>query len=82
MNQKDALTILLTGRAERGFGDVITRMVKSRKLGFDAIILKPPAGSENSRPSTMRYKQAFLDALLKTYGQAEEIRIYEDRVAQ
>lgn len=79
--QPDALTVLLTGRSESGFSDLIKRMVTAKKLDFDLISLKPAVGPSNERFSnTMHFKQMFLKALMETYKHAEEIRIYEDRV--
>lgn len=78
--QKDALCVLLTGRSESGFSDLIKRMASSRDLSFDMISLKPAVGPDSQRiGSTMKFKQMFLDALMETYKHAEEIRIYEDR---
>lgn len=83
MEQKDALTVLLTGRSENGFADLIRRMVDSRKLEFDLICLKPEVGPNSERFSTtMEFKQTFLQDLVLTYEQADEIRVYEDRVKQ
>ncbi|KAK3320076.1 hypothetical protein B0T19DRAFT_404604 [Cercophora scortea] len=80
MQQKDALCVLLTGRSESGFSDLIKRMVASKGLEFDLISLKPQVGPDNQRfGSTMIFKQRFLEALMETYRYAEEIRIYEDR---
>ena len=81
--QKDVMTILLTGRAERNFSHLIKQMVASKSLYFDIICLKPEVGPKNQRfPSTMLYKQAFLHDLVYTYHEAEEIKIYEDRPKQ
>jgi len=83
MKQDDALTILLTGRAENSFAEVIRRIVASKQLFFDMICLKPQAGPSNQRfGSTMNYKQAILADLIHTYKDASEIRIYEDRPKQ
>ena len=83
MKQKDTLTVLLTGRAESSFADVIKRMVKSRNLEFDIACLKPEVGPSGQRfSSTMNFKQTFLEDLLLTYKQADEIRVYEDRAKQ
>lgn len=80
MKQPGALCVLLTGRSERGFGDLLQRMVNSKKLVFDLITLKPAAGPNNERfSSTMQFKQAFLETVMETYASATEIRIYEDR---
>lgn len=83
MEQKDALTVLLTGRSEAGFVEIIKTMAASRNLDFDLIGLKPEVGPSGQRfPSTMNFKQNFLEDLVLTYDQAEEIRVYEDRVKQ
>lgn len=83
MEQKDAVTVLLTGRSEGGFADIIRRMVTSIKLDFDLICLKPEVGPNSERFSTtMEFKQAFLEDLVLTYDQADEIRVYEDRIKQ
>ena len=75
-----ALSVLLTGRAERGFGDLVQRIAKSKGLTFDMITLKPAAGPSNEKfATTMAFKQAFLEAVMETYAGATEIRIYEDR---
>ncbi|KAJ5469673.1 hypothetical protein N7539_009291 [Penicillium diatomitis] len=80
MDQKDALTVLLTGRGEANFAPLIKRMAASQKLEFDLIGLKPEVGPSSQQfPSTMVFKQNFLEDLMSTYDQAEEIRVYEDR---
>lgn len=83
MEQKDALTVLLTGRSEAGFADIIRRMVASQKLDFDLVGLKPEVGPNGERfATTMNFKQKFLEDLVYTYEQAEEVRVYEDRPKQ
>lgn len=83
MSQKDALTILLTGRAERNFANIVKRMAQSKKLEFDMICLKPQQGPNHQRfASTMQFKQSLLEELIYTYKEAEEIKIYEDRPKQ
>ncbi len=80
IQQKDALCVLLTGRSESGFGELVRRIVTSKGLEFDMVSLKPAVGPSNQRfASTMIFKQAFLEALMETYKYAREIRIYEDR---
>ncbi|KAL8874064.1 MAG: hypothetical protein Q9174_000569 [Haloplaca sp. 1 TL-2023] len=80
IQQDDTLTILLTGRGEDSFADLIKRIVESKQLAFDMICLKPQAGPTNQTfTSTMNYKQAILRDLVYTYKDAGEIRIYEDR---
>ncbi|KAJ5886607.1 uncharacterized protein N7473_009281 [Penicillium subrubescens] len=81
MDQKDALTVLLTGRGEANFASIIKRMAASQKLDFDLIGLKPEVGPNGQQfATTMKFKQNFLEDLLYTYEQADEIRVYEDRV--
>lgn len=83
MQQKDAVTVLLTGRGEANFADIVTRIVNSRKLEFDLVCLKPDVGPNGQQfITTMSFKQAFLHELIMTYKSADEIRIYEDRVKQ
>ncbi|KAF6219341.1 hypothetical protein HO133_005166 [Letharia lupina] len=80
IKQNDTLTVLLTGRSEHNFADLIKRIVASKDLSFDMICLKPQAGPNSERfRSTMMYKQAILEDLVHTYKDADEIRIYEDR---
>ena len=83
MKQKDALTVLLTGRGEHNFGDLIKRIAASKHLDFDMICLKQQVGP-NGKPftTTMDYKQVLLRDLIYTYREADEIRVYEDRFKQ
>lgn len=75
--------MLLTGRAEGPFSDLIKRILKSRNLNFDLVCLKPEVGPNSQRFSTtMNFKQTFLEDLVLTYKNADEIRIYEDRIRQ
>ena len=83
VQQEDALTVLLTGRAEHNFAELIKRIVTSKKLAFDMICLKPQAGPKNQKfRSTINYKQSILEDLVHTYKDADQIRIYEDRPKQ
>lgn len=81
MQQKDALSVLLTGRSESGFAELIKRIARSRKLEFDMVCLKPAIGPSGQKfASTMKFKQELLKEIVFTYKEAEDIRIYEDRV--
>ncbi|KAL3426260.1 tat pathway signal sequence [Phlyctema vagabunda] len=81
VQQQDALTVLLTGRGESNFAELLKRMVASKGLEFDIISLKPATGPNKERFSnTMHFKQIFLLDMMETYQGAEEIRVYEDRV--
>ena len=77
------LTVLLTGRAESQFSELVKRIVKSKELDFDMCCLKPLASPDNqSFMNTLAFKQAVLSDIVHTYNNAEEIRIYEDRPQQ
>jgi hypothetical protein len=81
MAQKDALNVLLTGRGEANFADLIKRIVRSRNLDFDMVCLKPAIGPAGQKfRNTMEFKQELLKDIVYTYKDAQEIRIYEDRV--
>ncbi|KAH6606207.1 hypothetical protein Trco_005360 [Trichoderma cornu-damae] len=78
--QPDALCVLLTGRSEHGFGELIKKMVASKQLEFDMVSLKPRVSPSNqSFQNTMHFKQLFFEALMETYRDATEIKVYEDR---
>jgi hypothetical protein len=81
MSDPQALTVLLTGRQERGFAELIQKMVTAKKLRFDMLCLKPSSGPNGELfGSTMLFKQALLREIVFTYSLADELRIYEDRV--
>ena len=81
--QTGAMTVLLTGRSQNNFSQLIQRIVKSRALKFDMIVLKPEVGPAQERfTSTMNFKQAFLTALIQTYSKTADFKIYEDRPKQ
>ncbi|CBX98426.1 hypothetical protein LEMA_P098350.1 [Plenodomus lingam JN3] len=81
MAEKDALTVLLTGRAESNFADLVKRIAKSRHLEFDMVCLKPAIGPAGQKfRSTMEFKQELLKDIVYTYKDAEKLSIYEDRV--
>ncbi|KAK2593728.1 hypothetical protein QQS21_008546 [Conoideocrella luteorostrata] len=80
IKQPDALCVLLTGRSEKSFSELVKKMVAAKGLEFDIVSLKPQVSPTNQRfQSTMHFKQLFLNSLLETYKQAAEIRVYEDR---
>ncbi|KAK5995729.1 hypothetical protein PT974_04146 [Cladobotryum mycophilum] len=80
VKQPDALCVLLTGRSEHGFSELIKKMVTSKGLDFDMACLKPRVSPTNqSFESTMHFKQLYFNTLMETYREASEIRVYEDR---
>jgi hypothetical protein len=75
--------VLLTGRSEGKFAELVKRIVRSKNLDFDMVCLKPAVGPSNQQFSnTMNFKQAMLRELVYTYKDADEIRVYEDRQHQ
>ncbi|KAK1055245.1 hypothetical protein LTR33_014189, partial [Friedmanniomyces endolithicus] len=75
MAEEDAVSILLTGRSESGFTDLINRMVVAKGLDFDMVCLKPrvsPSGKLFA--NTLAYKQALLQDIVHTYREADELR--------
>lgn len=81
IKEKDSLSVLLTGRGETNFAELVNRIATARKLDFDMVVLKPEVGPHQQQfASTMEFKQAFLGDLVLTYRLADNIRIYEDRV--
>ena len=60
VQQKDALCVLLTGRSEGEFAELIKRIVASRKLDFDMICLKPEAGPNNQQFASKSILSGFL----------------------
>lgn len=80
IKQPDALCVLLTGRSEKGFSELVKKMVAAKGLNFDLVSLKPQVSPTNQRfQNTMHFKQLFLNALMETYKGATEIKVYEDR---
>ncbi|CEP62850.1 uncharacterized protein LALA0_S06e05270g [Lachancea lanzarotensis] len=78
----DTLSILMTGRKEIYFADVLRRVLEEpvfggKRLRFHGIFLKK-SGFE----TTMLYKTACLTDLLMHYDSCQEITIYDDRVRQ
>lgn len=75
VRQKDALTILLTGRSVKGYSDLIQRMVSSKNLTFDIITLKPDTAPNSEHfGSTILFKCMFLEDVLNTYKDVEEVK--------
>jgi hypothetical protein len=80
IDQEDVLAILLTGRHEARFADIIRRIAKSKSLDFDMVCLKKDEGPAGEIfRTTMAYKQMLINDTLETYLDATEVRIYEDR---
>lgn len=74
------LTVMLTGRNEDRFKDLLGRILASKGLEFDMVVLQPNVGPTGQKfGSTMLFKQEFLKETIFTYSTAEEIRVYEDR---
>jgi len=74
VQRNDTLTVLITGRLKYPFAQLVSRIVASQELDFDMVCLKP-----KEFQGTLEFKKAFLEELLQTYTEAEEIRVYDDR---
>ncbi|KAF2459654.1 hypothetical protein BDY21DRAFT_338846 [Lineolata rhizophorae] len=82
-DQKEALSVMLTGRAEPEFARLIRRMTQSKGLDFDMFCLKPGVGPLGQNfNSTIDFKVTLLKDIMCTYKNADEIRVYEDRQRQ
>jgi hypothetical protein len=73
----EALTVLLTGRST-AYCDLITRILNSKNLNFNLVVLKPKKerGASNS---TLTFKYSFIDDVLKLGESIEQVEVYEDR---
>jgi len=77
ISRKDVLTVLLSGRSESKFPDLILRIVKSKGLEFDLVCLKPAVTPSNVQVrTTMQYKIEFLKSIVYTYKHAGEITVF------
>ncbi|KAI9669159.1 MAG: hypothetical protein M1829_005160 [Trizodia sp. TS-e1964] len=80
MQQHDAFCVLLTGRTENSYAELVKRILASKKLEFDMICLKPYTSPYGERiANTMSFKQELMSDIMRTYKDATEIRVYEDR---
>ncbi|QIX00219.1 hypothetical protein AMS68_005736 [Peltaster fructicola] len=76
----EALSVLLTGRGEKNFSELLQRIFKAKGLRFDIVALKPavsPTGKVFD--NTLQFKTTLLRDIVYTYTDAEELRMYEDR---
>src|SRR5579862_9004444 len=73
----EVVTVLLTGRSTL-YADIVTRILNSRGLAFDLVVLKPKRG-RGVENSTLTFKYGFIDDVLRLGESIEEVEIYEDR---
>ena len=73
----EVVTVLLTGRSTL-YADIVTRILNSRGLAFDLVVLKPKRG-RGVENSTLTFKYAFIDDVLRLGESIEEVEVYEDR---
>ncbi|KAF2155315.1 hypothetical protein K461DRAFT_292186 [Myriangium duriaei CBS 260.36] len=77
------LTVLMTGRSQANFSELITRIVKAKGLQFDMVVLKPeitPTGEKVT--ATAKFKTMFFQDAMTAYPRATRLTIYEDRAKQ
>src|SRR5579871_1975878 len=68
IDRKDVLTVLLSGRSESKFSELILRIIKSRGLNFDLVCLKPAVTPNNVQVrTTMQYKSEAFKSIVYTY---------------
>lgn len=94
---EDTISIILTGRKEQLFHEVIESLLKVsrdvRGLGespndfkFNAVCLKKYADPANTAPiselTTMSYKSELITDFIESYKELEEVTIYDDRPNQ
>lgn len=76
----EILTVLLTGRSEAKFPDLILRILKSKGLNFDLVCLKPAVSPTNVQiTTTMQFKSELLRSLIFTYKRSPYFKVWEDR---
>lgn len=73
----EVLLVLLTGRSSE-FIPIVNRILDSRDLKYHLVVLKPKKerGASNS---TLTFKYAFIDDVLRLGESIEEVEVYEDR---
>src|SRR5271170_1295231 len=76
-NDPEVLIVLLTGRSD-DFIPIVSRILNSRDLEFHLVVLKPKKERGVSN-STLTFKYAFIDDILRLGESIEEVEIYEDR---
>ena len=76
-NDPEVLIVLLTGRSD-DFIPIVSRILNSRDLKFHLVVLKPKKERGVSN-STLTFKYAFIDDVLRLGESIEEVEIYEDR---
>lgn len=69
--------VLLTGRSTE-YINIVNRMLDSRDLKYHLVVLKPKLGRGVSN-STLTFKYAFIDDVLRLGKSIEEVEVYEDR---
>ncbi|KAF2219423.1 hypothetical protein BDZ85DRAFT_252657 [Elsinoe ampelina] len=83
MASPTAVTVLMTGRGQAKFSELLARMVKSKGLEFDMMVLKPSVGPDGVQYySTLDFKKEFFRVAMLTYKHATELTIFEDRPKQ
>src|SRR5271154_5436508 len=76
-NDPEVLIVLLTGRSD-DFIPIVSRILDSRDLKFHLVVLKPKKGRGVSN-STLTFKYAFIDDVLRLGESIDEVEVYEDR---
>jgi HAD domain family 1 in Swiss Army Knife RNA repair proteins len=76
-NDPEVLTVLLTGRSTL-YVDIVNKILDSRNLLFDLVVLKPKR-ARGELISTLTFKYAFIDDVLRLGESIDVVEVYEDR---
>src|SRR5271163_3806502 len=76
-NDPEVLTVLLTGRSSL-YIDLVNKILDSRNLVFDLVVLKPKKARGESN-NTLTFKYAFIDDVLRLGESIDVVEVYEDR---
>jgi len=76
-NDPEVLTVLLTGRSTL-YVEVISRILASRQLTYDLVVLKPKK-ARGVNNNTLTFKHAFMDDVLRLGKSIVDVEVYEDR---
>lgn len=79
----DTLSVLMTGRSQAKFSDLIVKILNAKGLHFDLTVLKPEVTpTAQIVVDTAMFKCEFFREVMSTYSDARHLIIFEDRAKQ
>ncbi|KAH3669019.1 hypothetical protein WICMUC_005118 [Wickerhamomyces mucosus] len=75
--EEDTLTVIMTGRRKEIFSEMLGELIASKKIRYDALILK-----QGEFSNTLSFKSQVIIDLLNHYINVKETVIYDDRRPQ